>query len=94
MIAIWIPRNQSQRLCLPALALQIRTASRKVTFLLWGIKMISLPAHVFYSQAPKSNVSYCCVCFRASKYGHMYGMSLASVLWLQILPVQICSNIL
>ena len=34
MIAIWNPKHHSQRLCLSALALQIRTASRKVTCLL------------------------------------------------------------
>ena len=94
MIAIWNQKHHSQQLYLSALALQIRTASRKVTCLLWGIKMVSLSARIFYSQAPKSNVSYCCVCSRASKYKHMYEMSSAPVLWLQILPVQICSNIL
>jgi hypothetical protein len=59
MIAIWNPKHHRQRLCLSALALEIRIASQKVTCLLWGIEMTSLSAHVFCSQALKSYVIYC-----------------------------------
>jgi hypothetical protein len=59
MIAIWNPKHHSQRLCLSALAPGIRTASRRVTCLLWDIEMTSLSAHVFCSQAPKSYIIYC-----------------------------------